>query len=97
MTFEEFGSDNVFTTIIKAADRIEEYGENDIRLNDFHDQRVWGRFSDLLLEIEARMDSFYKTGDVENFKYKIKFVNNGNTKLSDLAKEHSEYGIITTK
>lgn len=97
LTVDEFGSDNVFTTIIKGADRIEEYGENGIQLNDYHDHRVWGRFSDLLLEIEARINSFDKTGDIENFKYEMKFVNNENTKLSDLAKEYNEHGIITAK
>lgn len=72
-TVEVYGRDNVFRTIIKNHDRLENFGEDGVSLEDYNDRKMFGLFADLFCELEARISSFEKTGDVENFTYQSKY------------------------
>ena len=63
----------MFHTIIKNHDRLENFGEDGVSLEDYNDRKMFGLFADLFCELEARISSFEKTGDVENFTYQSKY------------------------
>ncbi|MDM8278856.1 ParA superfamily DNA segregation protein PrgP [Ligilactobacillus aviarius] len=93
-TIEKFGKDNVFNTIIKHHDRIEGWGETGIALKQIADVKMWALFADLFCELEKRIESFEKTGDVLNFTYTPKYYDSMNNELLSLGKEIERNGII---
>lgn len=66
---KEYGIDNIFSTIIKGSDRIEQYGEDGITLDDYIDRRMWAIFCDIFTELEKRIEFYERTGDTEGFSY----------------------------
>nr|WP_321160554.1 ParA superfamily DNA segregation protein PrgP [Lactiplantibacillus plantarum] len=68
-TVARYGEDNVFHTIVKNHDRLEAFGENGFSLNDYNDRKMFALFADLFTELELRIESFEKTGDVKDFRY----------------------------
>lgn len=96
-TIEKFGKENVFNTIIKRHDRIEGWGETGIALKEVADVKMWALFADLFCELEKRIASFEKTGDITNFKYVPQYYNSMQNKLLPLGKEIKRNGIIEYK
>lgn len=96
-TIEKFGKENVFNTIIKHHDRIEGWGETGIALEEVADVKMWALFADLFCELEKRIASFEKTGDITDFNYVPQYYNSMQNKLLPLGKEIKRNGIIEYK
>ena len=64
-----YGEANIFATVIKGSDRLENYGEEGVRLNDYVDRRIWSIFCDIFNELEERIKYYEKTGDTKGFSY----------------------------
>lgn len=55
---------------------------------------MWALFADLFCELEKRIESFEKTGDVLNFTYIPKYYDSMNNELLPLGKEIERSGIV---
>lgn len=93
-TVDIYGKDNVFSTIIKRHDRLEGFGEQGISLNDYEDRRMFALFADLFTELEKRIDSFEKYGDIVDFSYTQKYYDPLTNKTLPLGKEIIPNGLI---
>lgn len=93
-TVDIYGKDNVFSTIIKRHDRLEGFGEQGISLNDYEDRRMFALFADLFTELEKRIDSFEKYGDIVDFSYTQKYYDPLTNKTLLLGKEIIPNGLI---
>lgn len=93
-TVDVYGKDNVFSTIIKRHDRLEGFGEQGISLNDYEDRRMFALFADLFTELEKRIASFEKYGDIVDFSYTQKYYDPLTNKTLPLGKEITPNGSI---
>lgn len=93
-TVDVYGKDNVFSTIIKRHDRLEGFGEQGISLNDYEDCRMFALFADLFTELEKRIASFEKYGDIVDFSYTQKYYDPLTNKTLPLGKEITPNGSI---
>lgn len=75
-----YGEANIFATVIKGSDRLENYGEEGVRLNDYVDRRMWSIFCDIFNELEERIKYYEKTGDTKGFSYEPVFADSINNK-----------------
>lgn len=94
-TLKTYGKENVFTSLLRSHVRLEKFGERGITLTDYEDRKIWAIFCDLFQELEARIDSFEKTGDVENFEYELEYYDTDKNKILPKGKELKLNGIIT--
>lgn len=94
-TVEHYGRDNTFQTIIKGSDRIEQYGEEGVKLDDYIDRRWWGVFADIFSEIEERITYFDKHGDWVGYEYTLQYADSMNNHILDKGREIPLEGIKT--
>ena len=93
-TVSIYGRDNVFHTIIKNHNRLENFGEDGISLKDYNDRKMFALFSDLFCELEQRITSFEETGDVLNFRYEAQYYDSIENVTLPLGKEIEINGVI---
>jgi chromosome partitioning protein len=96
-TVDRYGESNIFKSIVKGSDRLEQYGEDGIQLNDYVDRRWWAVFADIFAELEARIDYYEKNGDIEGFQYTPQFADSMKNRILPKGKEIKLDGIITNR
>lgn len=94
-TVDRYGKSNIFKSIVKGSDRLEQYGEDGIQLNDFVDRRWWAVFADIFTELEDRIEFYEKNGDIEGFEYTLQFADSMKNRILPKGKEIEINGIIT--
>ncbi|MGA5592428.1 ParA superfamily DNA segregation protein PrgP [Enterococcus mundtii] len=94
-TVDKYGEANIFKSIVKGSDRLENYGEYGIQLNDYVDRRWWAIFADIFTELEERIDYYEKNGDIEGFNYTLKYADSMANRILPKGKEIEINGIIT--